>query len=383
MAALDGILKDVPNISYQYKMQQGELQTILGIESAPVVVEIRGEELSTLRSLTLQAQEELKTQPELYNVETSFDQDREEINIHLDRIRAGLLNVNIDAVASELEHHLAGRKASEWEHQGETQDILLKLPNVSVQELAGIEVPIAQQMVRIDDIADIQIERVPKEIKRENQMRVGFVTAQLMPDVPLDQVIREINLKLGKLVFPTDYRYQISGEEEKRRESFAHLTFALLLSIILVYMVMASQFESLVHPFTILLTIPLALTGSIFIFIILGKSLNIMAYIGLVMLGGIAVNNSILLVDAINQLKREGWKLADAVVEAGSRRIRPILMTSLTTILGLLPLTVGFGEGAALRQPMALAVIGGLITSTLLTLVVIPCVYIKLDRFSR
>jgi len=146
-------------------------------------------------------------------------------------------------------------------------------------------------------------------------------------------------------------------------------------------MVLASQFESLVHPFTILLTIPLAVVGAIFIFFILGRSLNIMAYIGIIMLVGIAVNDSSILVDAINQLKREGSPRRDAIIQAGQRRIRPIIMTSLTTILALLPLTFGFGEGAAaLRSPMALAVIGGLITSTILTLVVIPCVYLVLDQ---
>jgi len=147
-------------------------------------------------------------------------------------------------------------------------------------------------------------------------------------------------------------------------------------------MVLASQFESLVHPFTIILSVPLAAVGAIAIFFILGKTFNIMAYIGIIMLVGIAVNDSIILIDAINQLKREGLSRYEAIIEAGQRRIRPIIMTSLTTILALLPLTTGFGQGASLRSPMALAVIGGLITSTLLTLVVIPCMYAVLDRLT-
>ena len=159
-----------------------------------------------------------------------------------------------------------------------------------------------------------------------------------------------------------------------------NLGFALILSIVLVYMVMASQFESLIHPFTILLTIPLALVGTIFTFFIFGKTMNMMAVIGIIMLGGIAVNNAIILVDRINQLMAGGLDRKSAIVQAGQQRIRPILMTSLTTILGLLPLTIGFGESASLRSPMALAVIGGLTTSTLLTLVVIPCVFDVIDR---
>ena len=143
---------------------------------------------------------------------------------------------------------------------------------------------------------------------------------------------------------------------------------------------MASQFESLVHPFTILLSIPLAVAGSLLSFFIFGMSLNIMAYIGIIMLVGIAVNDSIILVDAINRLKKEGMELKEAIKDAGKQRIRPIIMTSLTTILALLPLTFGFGESAALRAPMAIAVIGGLISSTLLTLVVIPCLYYVIDK---
>lgn len=161
----------------------------------------------------------------------------------------------------------------------------------------------------------------------------------------------------------------------------SNLSFALILSIVLVYMVLAAQFESLVHPFTILLTIPLAGMGTVWTFFLLGKSFNMMAYIGLIMLAGIAVNNSIILVDRINQLRAGGMSRRLAIIAAGTQRIRPILMTSLTTILALVPLTIGFGESASLRSPMALAVIGGLITSTILSLVLIPCVYWVLDSF--
>ena len=193
--------------------------------------------------------------------------------------------------------------------------------------------------------------------------------------MPLDKMAVTINNRLDMVDFPPEYRYRISGEEAMRKESMDSLKFALLLSLILVYMVLASQFENLVHPFTILLTVPLAVVGAIVVFYIQGKALNIMAVIGIIMLVGIAVNDSIILVDAINQFRKAGMKLKEAVVSAGQRRIRPIIMTTLTTILALLPLTFGFGESAALRSPMAWAVIGGLVTSTLLTLVVIPCIY--------
>jgi HAE1 family hydrophobic/amphiphilic exporter-1 len=233
----------------------------------------------------------------------------------------------------------------------------------------------------LSEIADISQDVSPKEIFRRNQNRIGKVTAQIDKNAALDKVAVEIRQATSTIDLQPNYRIQVTGEEEKRQESMNNLGFALILSIVLVYMVLASQFESLVHPFTILLTIPLALVGTVLTFFILGKTINIMAIIGIIMLAGIAVNNSIILVDRINQLMRDGMDRKTAIVQAGQQRIRPILMTSLTTILALLPLTIGVGESASLRSPMALAVIGGLTTSTLLTLVVIPCVFDVLDRF--
>jgi HAE1 family hydrophobic/amphiphilic exporter-1 len=205
------------------------------------------------------------------------------------------------------------------------------------------------------------------------------VTASLQANIPLDHAVLKIEESLAEVQFPPNYRYSIGGEERQRRESFSNLGFALILSLVLVYMVLASQFESLVHPFTILFTIPLAIAGAVFMFALTGNSLNIMAYIGIIMLTGIAVNDAIILVDATNKLKWSGLSRREAIIQAGQRRIRPIVMTSTTTILALVPLTIGFGEGAALRAPMALAVIGGLIASTFLTLLVIPSAYYIVD----
>jgi HAE1 family hydrophobic/amphiphilic exporter-1 len=196
----------------------------------------------------------------------------------------------------------------------------------------------------------------------------------------LDKVAQDIRLAIANIELPLNYSVTVTGEEEKRQESMNSLMFALILSVILVYMVLASQFESLLHPFTILLTIPLAVVGAILLFFITGTTINIMGIIGIVMLVGIAVNNSIILVDRINQLKSSGMELVDAIVQAGQQRIRPIIMTTLTTILALLPLTFSIGEGSSLRSPMAIAVVGGLITSTLMSLIVIPCVYYIFER---
>jgi len=215
----------------------------------------------------------------------------------------------------------------------------------------------------------------PKEIYHTNQIRVGKVMADMKKGASLDKISQEIQSKISGVELPNDYRFKISGEEQKRQESSNNLIFALMLSIILVYMVLAAKFESLVHPFVILLSIPFAIVGTVILFFILGQTFNMMALIGIIMLGGIAVNDSIILVDRINQIRELGVEKRAAIAQAGQQRLRPILMTSIITVIALVPLTLGFGDSVALRSPMALAVIGGMVTSTLLTLLVIPCVY--------
>jgi len=377
---LGSIFKQIPEVEAQFVQEQTALQSTLGTETAPIVVEVKGDDLDELQKLTDQVKRQLIGMNDIFNIETSFDEGRPEVDVVIDRVRAGILNVSINDIKTQLQSRLMGEAAGEWEVGGDMQDITLKLPKMDVNQLSSTLINVNNQKIRLDDVARIKFSQSPKEIFRSNQTRIGKVTAHLRTHKPFDHVVKEIDAQLKNINFPPDYKYEITGEEQKRKEAFANLRFALILSILLVYMVLASQFESLVHPFTILLTIPLAGVGAVLIFFFLGKAFNIMALIGVIMLVGIAVNDSIILVDAINQLKQEGMKRRDAIIEAGQRRIRPIIMTSLTTILALLPLTFGFGEGASLRAPMALAVIGGLTTSTLLTLVVIPCVYLQLDK---
>jgi HAE1 family hydrophobic/amphiphilic exporter-1 len=380
LTTLGAALGDIPDLEAQFIEDQTALQSTLGTESAPVVIEVKGEDLEILEDLTNQIRGKIETIADLYNIETAFEEGRPEVEVVVDRLRSGIYNIGTGSITSQLQDQLQGREAGQWETEGELKDITLRLPDVSLNQLGDILLTSGSQQLRLSDVADIRMGTAPREITRRNQSRTGRVTAQFKEDRPFDHVIGEIEAQIKDIDFPPNYQVQLVGEEQKRRESFQNLKFALILSIILVYMVLASQFESLVHPFTILLTIPLAGVGAILIFLFLGQALNIMAYIGIIMLAGIAVNDSIILVDAINQLRREGFSLKEAIIEAGERRIRPIIMTSLTTILALLPLTFGFGEGAALRSPMALAVIGGLISSTILTLVVIPSVYYVLDQ---
>jgi HAE1 family hydrophobic/amphiphilic exporter-1 len=228
-------------------------------------------------------------------------------------------------------------------------------------------------------VATVTVASGPAEIRRVAQERVAIVTANVA-EGDLGAAAAEAGRIILQTPMPNGISAIVSGQSEEMQDSFRSMQFALALAIFLVYLVMASQFESLIHPFVILFTIPLALVGAVLALFVTGTTINIVALIGIIMLAGIVVNNAIVLVDLINQLRAAGMERFDAIMEAGSARLRPILMTSLTTALGLLPMALGFGEGAEVRTPMAITVIGGLLVSTMLTLVVIPVVYSLLDR---
>ncbi len=377
---IDRLTNNLEGLSITFSEEQSALKSILGTDEAPLVVEVRGEEQEVIEKLLDQVKEQLSQINGLFNIQTSVEDGAPEVEINIDRVRAGIYNLNINTVVTQIQDQLEGKNAGQLEQSGELRDITLKVPEKGLNEIQNLTISSGNQIFRLSEIADITYGVSPKEILRKNQNRIGRITAHMDKGLALDQIAERVRLETASIELPENYRILITGEEEKRAESMQSLAFALLLSIVLVYMVMASQFESLVHPFTILLTIPLALVGSVLLFLITGTTINMMALIGIIMLAGIAVNNSIILVDRINQLIRDGLDRKDAILAAGQQRIRPIIMTSLTTILALLPLTFGFGESAALRSPMAMAVIGGLVTSTLLTLIVIPCVYDILDR---
>jgi len=380
IAALDSVTQGISSVKISYSPEVSSLNSILRPDEAPLVVEIKGDDLETIESLTQRARDKMGVIPELLNLQTSIEQGAPEVEVLFDRFKLGLYNLDMNDVITQIQDQLQGKTAGQLEQSGEMMDIRLLMPNPSVNDFRNMTIRGGEKIYRLHEIATLQASTAPREIHRRNQNRIGKIYAQTDEEVPLEFIAAKIREQVATIDLPPNYSITVAGDEARRQQSLQSLGFSLLLSIVLVYMVMASQFESLVHPFTILLTIPLAVVGTIVTFYWLQTPLNIMAIIGIIMLVGIAVNDAIILVDRINQLKRGGLSRSDAIAEAGQQRIRPILMTSLTTILALLPLTFGFGESAALRAPMAWAVIGGLITSTLLTLVVIPCVYAVMDR---
>ena len=375
--------QNIEGLELTFLQEENSLGSLLGTEDAPVVIEVKGEELDQITEITQAVKERVEHIDGLFNVSNSIEDGAPEIILTVNRAIAALNNINVSTIISQIQEQLSGVNAGQMDYKGEMRDIVIQVPHITLSELNNMIITSGEQKFRLIELVNIEHTVAPREIYRRNQNRIAKVTANLGEGYSLSEVATVIREELKDFELPVNYSITVTGEEEKRQESMSGLILALVLSVILVYMVMASQFESLLHPFTILLTIPLALVGAILLFFITGTTINIMGVIGIIMLCGIAVNNSIILVDRINQIKDNYDRLSDAIITAAGQRIRPILMTSLTTILSLLPMAIAFGEGASLRAPMAIAVIGGLVTSTLLSLVVIPCVYYLFEQMKK
>ena len=370
----------IPGIEATFSNDESALNAVLGDEQMPLIVEVSGADFKALSSLSDSVTLIMAANEDVYEPVSNLEQGVPQIQVEVDKYRAGLLNMSIEDVISQIKDQLEGKEAGTIERGGEVQDIQIKVPDISLSGLENMRIKSAQREFPLSEIADVTIKFAANSIYRKNQSRMVSIGARVNQDRPYDKVVSSIQNSFSELSVPPQYKIDVGGQEIKRQDSMRNLTFSLILSVLLVYMVLASQFESLLHPFTILLTIPLAGVGALLSFFFLGMPLNMMAFIGIIMLTGIAVNDSIILVDSINKNKQNGMILREAILDAGQRRFRPIIMTSLTTILALLPLTFGFGESAALRAPMAIAVIGGLVTSTLLTLIVIPCFYESIEN---
>lgn len=382
ISLIGNYMKTIPDIESGFTREETALQTSLGTNEAPFSLEISGEDYNELERIVNESKTILMNNPGLYNITTSIDKGTPEVEVAIDKFKTSYYNVTAETIINQIKSYLSGSEAGKFEKDGEMKNITIKLGDLSLHQLQDLMITAGNIKVPLSELAAVRTIISPREVTRRNQQRTCFINAMVSRNSAFDKVVKNAETSLKAVALPIDYKMQFTGDELKRKESMSNLTFALILSLILVFMVLAAQFESIIQPFVIMLTIPMAGIGTVLTFFFLGKTLNMMAYIGIIMLGGIAVNNAILLIDRINQLRESGIKKKDAIVIAGTQRIRPILMTSLTTILALLPLTIGIGESASLRAPMALAVIGGLVSSTLLTLVVIPCVYWVFDNFS-
>jgi HAE1 family hydrophobic/amphiphilic exporter-1 len=377
MDILRGRLGKVPDL--QYKFSRPTLFTF----RTPIEIEVSGFELRHLKRISNEIAGRLEASPRFADVKSTMKTGHPEIQIKFDRDRAAALGFAVYQVADRVVGKVRGEVATQYSWHDRKIDVLVRAKENernSVDKIRRLIInPESDRPVTLETVADIIIDTGPGEIRRVDQERVALVTANLNYG-DLGGAAIEINGIIGRIPMPVGIDTRLAGQNQEMAMSFRSLQFALLLAIFLVYLVMASQFESFLHPFVILFTIPLALIGAVFGLLVTGSTISVVVFIGLILLAGIVVNNAIVLIDLINKLRDKGMAKYEAIIEGGRSRLRPILMTTLTTALGLLPLAIGIGEGAEVRAPMAITVIGGLTVSTALTLIVIPVMYSIMDR---
>ncbi|MFH1857585.1 MAG: efflux RND transporter permease subunit, partial [Candidatus Omnitrophota bacterium] len=353
-------------------------------QGEPIVVKVKGHDLLVLERLSQQMQRSLASIPGVFGVKTSQGEPSPETKVHVIKDRAALHNLSVTQIAQTAQIAVKGVVATKFKEGGREIDVRVRLrpedrKNAEKLRRIPVQTP-SKQIIPISDVAYFTKGLGPSEIKRIEQSRVIFVSANFSGR-NFSAVTRDVQMAIDRMNVPTGYSVLLTGEQERMKESFNSLRFALILALLLVYMIMAAEFESLWQPFIIFFTVPMGIIGVVLWLFVLRVSLNVLVLLGLILLGGIVVNNGIVLVEYINLMRKGGLELEEALVEAGKRRLRPILMTSMTTIVGLLPLAIGMGKGSELRSPMALTVIAGLTTSTFLTLGVLPALFMSGEHF--
>ena len=370
----------IPGVIIQTRASGGNQQAnrLLGSGESRIALEILGDDLQTAQRLAVDTKNVMDRIPEVRNSRVSRDEGRPELSVLVDRPKAALLGLSVTGVANSIRTSVGGTQAAFFREAGNEYPIIVRLREADrerIEDLNDVLLSTATgQVLQANNLMAVKTQAGPTEIQRKNQERVIRVTAE--PEGTLSEGIDAVKARLGQIRVPPDFQVSFGAEAEEQARAFAQLQMMLILAVVLVYAVMASQYESLRDPFIIMFSVPLAAIGVVLALKLTGTSFSLQAYIGVIMLAGIVVSNAILLVDYTNVLRRrDGMPLREAVETAGRVRLRPILMTSIATILGLVPMSLGIGEGSELQAPLARVVIGGLLASTLITLVFVPTVY--------
>ena len=367
------------NPSAQVDFSRPELFSL----SPPLEIEVEGNDLESIRAAGAKLAGMLRGNPHYADVKSTVEQGFPEIQIRFDQERAAALGLTTRQIADVVVNKVRGNVATRYSFRDRKIDVLVRVQEsdrASVEDIRRLIVnPGRGAPVELASVAEVVSTTGPSEIHRVDQRRVAIVSANLR-DVDLGTAISEVESMVGANPLGADIDMRIGGQGQELDESIRSLLFAFALAIFLVYLVMASQFESLLHPFVILFTIPLALVGAVAALLLTRSPASVVVFIGLILLVGLVVKNAIILIDKVNQLREAGVAKRAALVEGARSRLRPIIMTTMTALFGFMPLALAFGEGSEVRSPMAITVIGGLLVSTLLTLVVIPIVYDLLDR---
>jgi HAE1 family hydrophobic/amphiphilic exporter-1 len=350
----------------------------------PIEVEVHGTDLLELRQKAEEAKEVMASLPALADVETTQRPGAPEVQIVYDRDQLSRYGLNIQTVAQQVRDAVKGFEATLYNLGDRRIPIVVRLQEEDRRRVTDVTEflvnPGGERPIPLSSVAEVTLAEGPSEVRRVDGRRVALVRSNVGMG-SLGGAVQQVEQALAtRIDWPSDMTFYVAGQSQEWDRSRGSLLLALALSVFLVYVIMAAQFESLVQPLVIMLTIPLAFLGTVITLWVMGISLSVVVFLGMIMLAGIVVNNAIVLVDYINTLRQRGMERAEAIVTAGSVRLRPILMTTATTALGLTPMALGLGDGAEIRTPMAIAVISGLLASTALTLLLIPSVYSMIDR---
>ena len=382
-------LTSFPGIKIRTRAGQGLFLLRMGSSSNNdrIQIEIRGYDLQTSNALTTQVQQAIETVEGITDVQISREAGNPEDLIMIDRLKAADMKLTVSQIADMLKTVLRGTVATYYREHGDEYSIRVKLKDAEQMEIRDLlDLTITNsdgEPVVLRNVISVESQIGPTRIERKNQERITTITADIT-DRDLGHIVSDIRERIQSIPVPRNFSIAFGGDVEEQRKAFEELLLSLILALALVYMVMASLYESLRDPFVVMFSVPLAIIGVVLILFLSRTTFNVQSFIGCIMLGGIVVNNAILLVDHINLLRRrDGFPLREAIEEAGRRRLRPILMTSMTTMLALTPLAIGMGEGSETQAPLARAVIGGLFSSTLITLVFIPIIYSIFEGFLR
>jgi len=385
------IVEQVKEILPKYKGEKLEAvdlgQAMMGGSMYPVDVKIYGKDLDMLKRISDNVEENMRKIKGFVDIHSSYSSGRKEVHIKIDRERAYKVGLTVYEIASTVHTYTLGKVFTRYKEKGEEYDIRVIMKNSDRKYINQIErLPIITKQgktVFLKDVAQITYGSGPLKIERENQVRKISILANIMGR-DLGTAIEELKASLSGLEknLPQGYFIEYGGQYEDMKSGFKDLFYAFLIAILLVYMIMASQFENLLHPFVIMFTVPLAIIGVLLALLIAGATLNIIVFMGVIILAGIAVNNGIVMIDYINQLRRAGMDSFEAVIKGASTRLRPVLITATSTIFGMLPMVFTRSEGASMRIPLGLSIVGGLTVATFLTLFVIPLVYSVVNKIN-
>ncbi|MCL5773430.1 MAG: efflux RND transporter permease subunit [Firmicutes bacterium] len=362
------------------------ISRILAGGSNDLEVDLFGPDLSALSKNAKDIMAKISDVRGLKALDTGWEEASPELHIIVDRDRAASLGLNYGQIANTIQTATKGTIATYYMEGGNQYDVVVQLKEAqrtTIEEIANTTITTPSgESLPLSSVAKIGFEKGPNQITRQNRQRMIAITGTAR-DRAIGDITKEVQTRLANFALPGNYYINFGGAQEQIDESKKSLGVAFILAIILVYMLLASQYESLVHPLAIMFSLPLAVVGVVLALFLTGRHFGVTAFIGIIMLVGIVVKNAILLVDYTNTLRSRGYDRTEAILEAGPTRLRPILMSTSATILGMIPLAVALGTGAESQAPMATAVIGGLATSTLLTLVVVPVVYTILDDLPK